>query len=115
MWFCALILCCIVIVSANCVYLDIDENLIFKICNMKFCDATKTHVSVNVIYLWMQFNLVEMSDHLQFLDLQHAKCDLTYCFEQMSSERKFGNCPESANSSARSLNCFDDCDGLDYR
>lgn len=27
--------------------LDVDENLVLKICNMKFCDTTKTNVSSN--------------------------------------------------------------------
>lgn len=36
-----------IVADAKCAFLDIDENLVFKICNMKFCDATKTDVSFN--------------------------------------------------------------------
>ncbi|XP_031618171.1 uncharacterized protein LOC116337626 isoform X2 [Contarinia nasturtii] len=63
--------------------LDIDENLVLKICNMKFCDATKLN------------------------------CDLEYCIEQMKHRTKFGDCPKYPNNTR--MNCFDDCDGQDYR
>lgn len=41
-----MLILCNIVASAKCVFLDIDENLVFKICNMKFCGATKTDVSV---------------------------------------------------------------------
>lgn len=43
------------------------------------------------------------------------QCDLSYCYEQMSSESKFGDCPTISNSSDTKNSCFDDCDGQDYR
>lgn len=36
--------------NVNSVYLNIDENLLLKICQIKFCDAIKTNVSVNFVY-----------------------------------------------------------------
>lgn len=43
------------------------------------------------------------------------QCDLNYCYKQMSRESKFGDCPDPMNSSDTKENCFDDCDGQDYR
>lgn len=88
----------------NSVHLDIDETLVLKICQMKFCGATKTNVSVIGIH--------KVSTSISFFSTQ---CDLVYCIEQMASEIKFGDCPSYSNISGTQVNCFDDCDGQDYR
>lgn len=46
MWFSIIGLHIFIHTNVMSVVLDVDENLVLKICNMKFCDATKTNVSL---------------------------------------------------------------------
>lgn len=107
------------IISMNTIHanFDIDINLLLKICNMKFCDATKTDVSKFLFSLEKVDLLIIIIIYFSsILSNCVMQCDLNYCNKQMSSEIKFGDCPRMVNNTETETNnsCFDDCLN-DYR